>query len=1018
MKTFYKTQSFLVMIILFFCYTLNSKTYAQYQYLDSANLELRHIFSQITYPDNDILFLNERSAKLSDSLLYQINNPDTIHQLQWYQVYKEMYYAAHDTLTQVPFNDLMVEANNYGPDTIPMGIMDWQFYRVKYDAINTSNYFTFDLTNNYFLDHPSPIASPYTVDNIFIATPMLHQANFLEVTFAINPDFIFRDGNTIYDYYTPNELQIDFGDGNGFITINPNSTSYITVEYPTNGEKVIQTRLFSTEGEFVVKSSNSRLFINNNSLPIRPDYVLNNIPGMNVGVYNSCQDGVHEKKVILVEGFDFFDEIPSLRTGIEQIYYDNIKLEELQHLRNFGYSYYVVDWKDSKTDMRYNALNLLCLIEYLKANSDNDEEFVIVGISMGGVIARYTLNFMESSHYQTLDFSPFFVENSDPYNQSYLAQNPNFPTAWQELLDDQLLHLNHNTRLLITIDSPHQGANIPLAYQYIYRFAENTLGQIIPGMLVLTHAVPQLSILQILNKKSPRQLLKWYVHPGASAFSVNSYGPNSSHTSFYNQLKSFSQDGVPTYAKMVALSDGALDGSPQQDPRTNYYRNYNDYILDYELNTTVKILWIPFTFLDARVDARTNPNGSGQILSGSFGTTNFKIKIKLFGIKITTSYIPIIPLFYAYALNTQPTCVTAGGHHNVFDINNSSYNGNWDVLGGFLGFSIERITESNGAGFCFVPLESALDYRGSQAFNNDILNENINTKLANTPFDVIAGQVTQGYNHLTGQNVWSNHKHTANRNEHSMVYNLTQQPAAGANAQSDQKYAYYTCAAVENYEAKRTFLSQEIGDEELYLENFITNRTTSYRTEFDIKVNHRNPYYEYPSQQSGSTTLMLDGIYSKEDDFDIASGGFATFYYDSSSPSLPNPGLDINYLNSPDYTDVDEPYGICCTAPSARMAQPIVAAKSANQTELAVYPNPTINNGLITIDATLNYNEPFANLIVMDISGKQLFTKQLIVADKKLHYKLSVADMRLAKGVYFVKVATKRFSQTNKLIIY
>lgn len=82
MKSFYKTQSFLVIIILFFCYTLNSKAYAQYQYLDSTNLELRHIFSQITYPDNDILFLNERSAKLADSLLYQINNPDTIHQMQ------------------------------------------------------------------------------------------------------------------------------------------------------------------------------------------------------------------------------------------------------------------------------------------------------------------------------------------------------------------------------------------------------------------------------------------------------------------------------------------------------------------------------------------------------------------------------------------------------------------------------------------------------------------------------------------------------------------------------------------------------------------------------------------------------------------------------------------------------------------------------------------------------------------------------------------------------------------------
>lgn len=1018
MKTFYKTQSFfLVMIIIFFCYTLNSKTYAQYQYLDSTNLELRHIFSQITYPDNDILFLNERSAKLADSLLYQINNPDTIHQMQWYQVYKEMYYAAHDTLTQVPFNDLMVDANNYGPDTIPMGIMDWQFYRVKYDAINTSNYFTFDLTNNYFLDHPSPIASPYTVDNIFIATPMLHQANFLEVIFAINPDFIFRDGNTIYDYYTPNELQIDFGDGNGFITINPNTTSYITVEYPTNGEKVIQTRLYNIEAPGVVKSSTSRLFINNNSLPIRPDYVLNNIPGMNVGVYSSCQveSTGKEKKIILVEGFDLMDEIPSQRTGIEQIYYDNINREELQHLQNFGYSYYVVDWKDSKTDMRYNALNLLCLIEYLKANSDNDEEFVIVGISMGGVIARFTLNFMESGDYQTLDFSPFFVENADPYNQIYLAQNPDFPTAWEELLDDQFLHLNHNTRLLITIDSPHQGANIPLAYQYVYRFFETTLGQLIPGTALITASIPQLSIVQILNKKSPRQLLKWYAHPGANLFAFNTYSPNSSHNSFYNQLKTYPNDGVPTHAKMVALADGALDGSPQQDPNTNSSRNYNDYIFDFELSTQVKILWIPFDFLGAQAKARTNPNGNGEIINASLGHNRFKIKIKLWGIKITYGYAPIIPLFYSYALSTKPTCVTAGGNINIFDMNNVSYNGNWNLFGGFLGFSVDMSLQSNGTGFCFVPLESALDYRGSQAFNNDILNENINTKLANTPFDIISGQVVQqGYNHLSGQYVWHNHLHTANRNDNSFVFNLTQQPAAGATPQTNEEYAYFTCADIGNYEAKRTFLAQEIGDEELYLENFITNRTTTYRTEFDIKVNERNPYYEYPSQPPSITTLG-GGVFSKEDDFDIASGGFATFYYDSGSQS-PSPGLTINYLNSPDYTDLDEPYGICCTAPSARLAYPIEKEKTTNNASLNIYPNPT--NGYLVIDATFNYDEPSAKISVNDLSGKQLFTKQLNITNKKINHTLSVAEMKLAKGIYFIQLETNHFSKTNKLIIY
>ncbi|MBW6482939.1 MAG: hypothetical protein K0B10_07745, partial [Vicingaceae bacterium] len=209
------SNSKLLILLLLFTLT-NVKMNAQYQYLDSANADLRHIFSQITFPSPNIGFLNERSAKLADSTLYQPNNPDTIHQMQWYQVYKEMYYAAHDTLTQVPFNTVMTNANKYETDTIPFGIMNWDFYRVIPQAINTGNYFVFDTVNNYLFDHPSPPGSPFTVDNVFMAVPLLTEAKFLEVTYAIDPAFIFTFGYTDYEFLSPNQLQIDFGDGNGF----------------------------------------------------------------------------------------------------------------------------------------------------------------------------------------------------------------------------------------------------------------------------------------------------------------------------------------------------------------------------------------------------------------------------------------------------------------------------------------------------------------------------------------------------------------------------------------------------------------------------------------------------------------------------------------------------------------------------------------------------------------------------------------------------------------------------------
>jgi len=49
------------------------------------------MFSQITYPDNDVKFLYERSAKMSDSVFYQNNSPDTNNLNTWNLLYEEMY---------------------------------------------------------------------------------------------------------------------------------------------------------------------------------------------------------------------------------------------------------------------------------------------------------------------------------------------------------------------------------------------------------------------------------------------------------------------------------------------------------------------------------------------------------------------------------------------------------------------------------------------------------------------------------------------------------------------------------------------------------------------------------------------------------------------------------------------------------------------------------------------------------------------------------------------------------------
>jgi hypothetical protein len=979
---------------------------AQYEYLWEVNQDLRHIFGQISYPDNNIKFLNERSAKLADSLLYQTNNPITIHQMEWYQVYKEMYYAAHDTLTETPFNDVMFEANKFGSDTITMGIMDWEFYRVKPDATTTPDYFIFDIASNYFKDHPNPLSSPYTVDKVFMSAPLLQEANYLEVVFHINPNLIFRDNNTLQDYQSASGyiLQINFDDGLGYRNINTSTPNFITISYPNNGEKLIKTRILRKET--LIKSSTSRMMVLNNYLPTQPDYVLNNIPGMNVGVFTSCQ-GPSGKKVIYVEGFDLLDEIPSKNTNAAQIYTEGVEKEKLHHLRNFGYEYYVVDWKESKLDMRFNALHLLCLIEYLKSISPDDQEFVIIGESMGGVIARYTLNYMESKAYQALDFTPFFVEATDPFNAAFLSLHPNFPFIWKSFLNPKLLQRTHNTRLLITVDSPHQGANLPLAYQHLFRTVTFPLS-IIPGLNTMISQIPYLSIATIFDKKAPRQLLKWYAQPTSALIPFSFYTPDPSHNSFFTQLKSFGNGGTPVLAKMVALSDGAIDGSRQQDPNTNAFRNYNDYILKFDFDSKVKILWIPFPFIGASARLQTNPYGTGQIFQASLGVSGYKLKLKFWSIKIVSHYTPIIGVS-KIAGGVQPTCVTAGGYENLFNIPNFQGSINPQLLGGLLGFQANVSLISNGAGFCFVPLESALDYNGSAPFNNNILAANINDKLSRTPFSVIAGQVRLGLNPVIQTPTWKNHDHTANRNDLDFVFNLTQTNAINSNPTTDDKYAYHSCADNKNFEPKRTFLAQEIGDEELYLENFTTNRKTLYRTEYDIKVNMRNPYYEYPNQPPGSTPLIMSGIYSKENLFDIANPGFAEFHFDSSSPS-PSPGFTMGY-NIVNFSLTDKPYGVCC-AVNARLGNvetPYTIRQSDEKIEL--YPNPVNSYGhlhLLTSDVGGD-----VNMSISTLEGKLLYENKLNNTSETI----PLQPLQLQPGIYLVRLQSDTQTSTTKLVV-
>lgn len=146
-------------------------------------------------------------------------------------------------------------------------------------------------------------------------------------------------------------------------------------------------------------------------------------------------DGILDKPVIVLDGFDpgDFRNIAGLYNSLE---FGGDNLADL--IREEGFDVVILNAPvydsggtqiDGGADfIQRNAFVLVELIQQLNEQKQGDEELVILGPSMGGLIAQYALSYME--------------QNS----------------------------LDHQTRLFISFDSPHRGANIPVSLQYLINF--------------------------------------------------------------------------------------------------------------------------------------------------------------------------------------------------------------------------------------------------------------------------------------------------------------------------------------------------------------------------------------------------------------------------------------------------------------------------------------------------------------------------------------------------------------------
>jgi len=115
-----------------------------------------------------------------------------------------------------------------------------------------------------------------------------------------------------------------------------------------------------------------------------------------VTIWYAPGNNVLTKPFILLDGFDSEPQ----RRHYPELYCDLNQVNTADILRShcFNYDIIVVDWDGGADWIQKNAFTLIEILKWINANKVGFNKNIIVGPSMGGIIGRYALSYMEYYH--------------------------------------------------------------------------------------------------------------------------------------------------------------------------------------------------------------------------------------------------------------------------------------------------------------------------------------------------------------------------------------------------------------------------------------------------------------------------------------------------------------------------------------------------------------------------------------------------------------------------------------------
>ena len=558
---------FISIAFLFFFKSLNAQIPPEV-HIDSmlVNIDKSSFTSGILY-DRTVPWANISSFNQDKN----VSNKGHFEQalLELYKASKEQKLISHTQLRSSSTHDSI-------KDVVDIGILNVVFHQLNYNQENEAEG-ALRVINDKF-EKINNNASSFLEKQSLIISPLKEYLIGESITFNFHHDFLLQDApsKNIASLTANFETQQDH-------TIIENGvfvTTSVPVNYTNTGYKLLTFDATFEDGSTITTQAIVHVGLTPPPAgPMIEDGSIDaNIPfqgydettaihgHLEYRIFYGNPQALLKKPVIIIDGFDPGDKrkIQDSDSGLPadehfsieemMIYFENgnpVPVQIIPLLRNLGYDVVIVNHPtyyrsgetiDGGADfIERNALTHVQLYQHLNNRLDqnnSNEELVIVGPSMGGLISRYALSYMEANN------------------------------------------IDHNTRLWVSIDSPHLGANIPIGLQSLINqaapdnvaaqdFVENQLGS----------AAARQQLIEQFNGWNGNQLKQEFFNARTISQGYLESRGHPFYTTFYTDLFNnglANSNGFPQSTRKIALVNGSLKGnSIFYNPFTNQQDHYN-----------------------------------------------------------------------------------------------------------------------------------------------------------------------------------------------------------------------------------------------------------------------------------------------------------------------------------------------------------------------------------------------------------------------------------------------------------